>query len=398
LTKTRRDYSQESLQKFSHYYESASKDVDLNYASPVNQNNRPSKLKIMLELFVFAFNKSLRIKYRSENNFKIDRNHLFAFNYSQNYYSNRNAYKSPPSQQNLRHHHHKENSPILIEQHPSPSHPRYDRKYKVPRTHVQNPRTITQEPKSNRSKKSLMHTAKSSTSWNPDETSMADGTFVDEGFTEMMHEANRATEKRLTRSISETKTAKTTASGRMGKEHKTLLYPVIKILMEQVKIWREIEHQRLALSHTKDFNLADLFKIFSINKNDTLAKHEFTKGCELFGIKTKRKENLLNVFDRYATDIKLNFQQFSEIFLPHDPQHSKEISNRIPKYGKSFPKDKVTVFKEQTRQQIVKLIAVLVKAELQLKLLQRDAHAKCNNIHKCFRLLSKQGTYFKIPS
>lgn len=95
---------------------------------------------------------------------------------------------------------------------------------------------VVQEPKSNRSKKSLAHTAKSSTSWNPDETSLAAGTFVDEGFTEMLNEANKVTEKRLTRSISETKTAKTTASGRMGKEHKTLLYPVMKILMEQVKI------------------------------------------------------------------------------------------------------------------------------------------------------------------
>jgi len=113
-----------------------------------------------------------------------------------------------------------------------------------------------------------------STSWNPEETS--EGAFTQQdGFTDiLMDEANRITEKRIprTKSIAQPKEII------LSKEHRSLLFPVVKILMEQVKVCREIEHQRLKLSHTKDFNLPHLYKLFSTNKQVTLAKHEFVKG------------------------------------------------------------------------------------------------------------------------
>jgi len=74
---------------------------------------------------------------------------------------------------------------------------------------------------------------------------------------------------------------------------------------------------------------------------------------------------------RHAADGgKMNFAQFTEIFLPFDQQHATEIANRQP------TSNKVNAFKEQTQQVLVDLIALLVKSELKLKLLHREAHAK----------------------
>ena len=66
--------------------------------------------------------------------------------------------------------------------------------------------------------------------------------------------------------------------------------------MEQVKICRELEYFRIELSRTVDFNLADLYKMFSINKQITLAKHEFVKGCQIFGIITRNKEKIEHIY------------------------------------------------------------------------------------------------------
>jgi len=51
------------------------------------------------------------------------------------------------------------------------------------------------------------------------------------------------------------------------------------------------------------------------------------------------------------------------------------MKGRKPLYGKSFPKDKTKVFKYVTNQAIIKLIARLVKSELQFKALQKHCNA-----------------------
>lgn len=61
---------------------------------------------------------------------------------------------------------------------------------------------------------------------------------------------------------------------KLSKRDKSLLYPLIKILMEQVLIARELEHYRIKLAQTDDFNLADIYKVFSLSKETTLAKYE----------------------------------------------------------------------------------------------------------------------------
>lgn len=121
--------------------------------------------------------------------------------------------------------------------------------------------------------------------------------------------------------------------------------------MEQVSISRELEHYRLNLSHTEDFNLPDLYKIFSISKECTLAKYEFAKGCQIFGADQKHKEIIYDVFNRYTKEDnkhKLTFQQFSEIFMPHDHKHATEVYQRIPKKTTKLPKDRSKAFKQVT--------------------------------------------------
>ena len=107
----------------------------------------------------------------------------------------------------------------------------------------------------------------------------------------------------------------------MTKAQSIILYPIIKIIMEQVTLARELEHYRLNLSHTEDFNLVDLYKIFSISKESNLAKYEFIKGWQIYGVSPKNKDIIDDVFNRYTKEDnkhRLTFQQFSEIFLPYD--------------------------------------------------------------------------------
>lgn len=126
----------------------------------------------------------------------------------------------------------------------------------------------------------------------------------------------------------------------LSKRSRKLLYPVMKWFMEQVCVLREIEHLRLELSHTPDFNLVDAYKIFSVNRLPNLAKHEFLRGWKSFGIITRNKEKLLNIYTRYASDLnsKLTFQQFWRIFVPFNCEHEKEVRERKPLYGARFPK------------------------------------------------------------
>lgn len=109
----------------------------------------------------------------------------------------------------------------------------------------------------------------------------------------------------------------------------------------------------------------------------------------------------MNIYYRYTQEPnkhKLNFHQFSEIFLPFDAHHSDEIQSRIPKYTKSFPTDKTKVFKESTNNCIIQLIATLVRCELRLKKIREEANEKCSDVTKCFQLLAKQGNLLRLQS
>jgi Ca2+-binding EF-hand superfamily protein len=207
-----------------------------------------------------------------------------------------------------------------------------------------------------------------------------------DGLTDVFNEINDRTEKR---SMSRSKSYAQPSCTSLNKKQRQLLYPIIKWFMEQVKICREIEHFKIELWHTADFNLADMYKMFSVNKQITLAKHEFVKGWQIFGIITRNKEKLEHIFKRY-TDSKMSFRQFWLAFSPFDLHHNRDLINRQPLYGKSFPKDKSRVFKQNTNQKIVQLIARLVKAELQLRALQKHANAAIDDPQRCFQFLSRQ--------
>ena len=76
--------------------------------------------------------------------------------------------------------------------------------------------------------------------------------------------------------------------------------------------------------------------------------------------------------------------------MPYDLDRNHELVNRKPLYGKSFPTDKKTVFKHNTNQKIIQLIARLVKSELQLKALQMHVNAIIDDPQRCFQFLATQ--------
>ena len=230
----------------------------------------------------------------------------------------------------------------------------------------------------------------SKTSWNPDESESDNHTITTgfEGMTQAFGQSQFTTEKRMNRSRSyATPTAVT-----LKKQHRKLLFPVIKCFYEQIKILREIEQLKINLAQHQDFNLPDLYKMFSINKQVTLAKHEFVKGCQVFGIITKNKEKLEAIFNRHQRNNKLTFEQFSAIFAPYDRETYQDVSSRRPMYNKTFPKDKTKVFKQATNKSIIALIARLVKAELQFKALQKHVNANVDDPQRIFQLISTSGS------
>ncbi|CAI2361551.1 unnamed protein product [Moneuplotes crassus] len=220
-----------------------------------------------------------------------------------------------------------------------------------------------------------------------------------DGMTQAFQRINMETERRSASSHKGSSYATPTCLS-FKKSHRKLLYPVVKCFMEQVKILREMEQLKVELCNTTDFNLPDAYKIFSINKVAQLAKHEFLKGCQIFGIITRKKEKLLSIFDRYVADknSKLSFKRFCKIFTPFDATWNKEVQSRRPLYEKGFPKDKSKVFKYVTNQCIIKLLARHVKAELQFVALQKHCNASIDDPQRCFQLLARHGDINKTVS
>ena len=160
----------------------------------------------------------------------------------------------------------------------------------------------------------------------------------------------------------------------MTKEHEILLFPIFKIMMEQIKLVKEQEYLRVKLAHTDDFNLAELYKCFSTKNKSFLNQEEFIDGCKVFGLKSKHKSNFINVYNRYKrSDDKLTFKKFSDIFLAHDTKLSLRISERMPLKFTKFPSDKTQVFEHDTNLIIGELLFKLVQVEKQLIDLQKQA-------------------------
>jgi hypothetical protein len=66
--------------------------------------------------------------------------------------------------------------------------------------------------------------------------------------------------------------------------------------MEKSKYAENLNILIFEFLRTIDFNLADLYKMFSINKQITLEKHEFVKGCQIFGIITRNNEKIEHIY------------------------------------------------------------------------------------------------------
>lgn len=363
----RRDYSTDSLVKYTSQNGSAIKDHPLSpfKTSPMKHQPMRQSMGSIENLDQPHIDQNLAMKYYSSNHA---------------YKKGSSGYQSQPYQSHLPQS--KENQAIRIQENYSSD--RYRRDYK-------NFHTRPQTTSVNQGKNSVMMRLDqmSKTSWEP-EDSVSDNQTVTTGFdgmTQAFGGSQFTTEKRMQRSSS----FATPSAVTLKKQHRKLLFPVVKCFHEQIKILREIEQLKLNLAQSQDFNLPDLYKMFSINKQVTMAKHEFVKGCQIFGIITKNKEKLEAIFNRHQRNNKLTFDQFSAIFLPFDRDTYEDVVNRRPIYNKTFPKDKTKVFKQVTNKSIITLIARLVKAELQYKALQKHVNANVDDPQRIFHLLSTNG-------
>ncbi len=116
----------------------------------------------------------------------------------------------------------------------------------------------------------------STTSMRDDETEYKTITTGFEGMTQAFQNLNLGSARRSTSIHSRSYATPTCLS--LKKSHRKLLHPVMKCFMEQTKILREVEEHKIELLKMPDFNLADAYKIFSVNRLPQLAKHEFLKG------------------------------------------------------------------------------------------------------------------------
>ena len=183
----------------------------------------------------------------------------------------------------------------------------------------------------------------------------------------------------------------TNAKFSMSKDHENMIFPVLKTFMKQIELARELEYIRIKLGTTADFNLAECYKCFTTKHRPYLTFDEFMAGCKLFGVKAKKKQSYMNVYDKYTRNSKrkdrMNFQQFSDIFLCHDTKLSYQVSRRMPNYRDGLPSDKLKVFKESTSEVIAEVLAKVVYIEAKLLELQESVQQDVGDIKLTFQLL-----------
>ena len=92
---------------------------------------------------------------------------------------------------------------------------------------------------------------------------------------------------------------------------------------------RELEAAKMQLAYKSDFNLFDAFNIFDQGRVGNITIHDIREGLNQIGVypTAEEVELFMTRYDR-TQDRRLTFSEFSEAFLPVDPEQASVLNRR----------------------------------------------------------------------
>lgn len=104
---------------------------------------------------------------------------------------------------------------------------------------------------------------------------------------------------------------------------------LICALKDLVNLEKELDSRKVNIVLKTDFNLPDSFSIFDDNRDGVLSPNEIRDGLAAIGVfPTSEQVDLF--FKRYDNDrnLRIEFQEFSEAFLPQDSYYASMLQRR----------------------------------------------------------------------
>ena len=162
-----------------------------------------------------------------------------------------------------------------------------------------------------------------------------------------------------------------------------------KIFKEIYKSEEIIEQIKQKLSIKKDFNVEDLFYLFSKgNKSNILKESDLYYGFIYINIFPTKFE--LNLFlKKYSTNGVLTYSQFFDIFTPFDKDFRKIIEFRNNFNNKpEFYKKKL--FENETLKILNELITIIINQEKKIDLIRNEININKIDVKNIFNVLDKE--------
>ncbi len=157
-----------------------------------------------------------------------------------------------------------------------------------------------------------------------------------------------------------------------------------KVFLDQIFLEKELEHAKCELALKPDFTTIDAFRLFDIEQKGELNITDFVAAfseiIRLPNTKGQTLDDCYLIFRRYDKDNdgKLNFSEFTDMFLPSSREHSQQLTTRAASYTTA----RHVTFNSQTHDQLVRTL---------------KSHYNVEQAHEYLRLrLQKASTEFNV--
>ena len=153
-----------------------------------------------------------------------------------------------------------------------------------------------------------------------------------------------------------------------------------KFFKDGLEIDKQTEELKEDLCKRPDYNIENVFILFSKGKRDTISLYELKATLKELTIE-KPYIALLNLMKRYDLDRDgvLNYNEFKQILIPINTK----------------PTNKNTNMTEDTLQQFKRLLIALIDNEVNIEKIRRDINAQIMNLLERFKNSTKDGLTIK---
>jgi len=167
---------------------------------------------------------------------------------------------------------------------------------------------------------------------------------------------------------------------------------LVRVFREVINLEREVELAKQDLALRADYNVLDTFRLFDRKGKGMISPGEIEEAFNELGIFPNKEDLYLFIrrFDR-DNDGRLRFTDFSDGFMPLQPEYYKLIKSRTPLNGDLFF-DPKTLFSAQTRRLLKSLLVLHLENEAVIEALRQKLNSNPQfHVRSAFEFLDSDG-------